>query len=224
MKMDDLKNLDIQEIVDNLQNLDMENVGSWPTPVKLLISVVVFVAVLIAGAIFFVNPEDQRLARLQGQEEGLLKELESKAFRAHNIDQYRQQLKDMEKSFGSLLDQLPADTEVPGLLEDITHTGLGSGLEFEKIGLGKETEKEFYAELPIDILVTGDYHGFGSFVSGVAALPRIVTLHDFTITPAGKNTEQGAPGLLEMQITAKTYRYASGDKGSDNSKNKRGNR
>lgn len=212
MNMDDLKNLDIQEIFENLQNLDPENIGSWPPAVKLLLSVAVFVGVMVAGVIFFVNPENDRLNQLESKEEELLKELENKAFRAHNIDQYRQQLKDMEASFGTLLDQLPADTEVPGLLEDITHTGLGSGLEFQQIGLGNEAEKEFYAELPIQIEVTGDYHGFGSFVSGVAALPRIVTLHDFAITPASKGGD-GAPGVLELEITAKTYRYASGEKG-----------
>lgn len=213
MKMDDLKNLDLQEIIENLQSLDPENIGSWPMPVKLLVAAAVFAGVLVLGVMFFVNPLDERLGKLQNEEQSLLKELESKAFRAHNIEQYRQQLKDMEESFGTLLDQLPADTEVPGLLEDITHTGLGSGLEFEEIGLGNETEREFYAELPINIRVTGDYHGFGSFVSGVASLPRIVTLHDFSIKPAGGKSDTGAPGLLQMQITAKTYRYASGDNG-----------
>lgn len=213
MKMDDLKNLDIQEVIDNLQNLDMENLGSWPMAVKAVIAGLIFAVAVVVGTILVVNPENKTLAQLESQEEELLKELENKAFRAHNIDQYRQQLKDMEKSFGTLLDQLPEDTEVPGLLEDITHTGLGSGLEFKQIELGDETEKEFYAELPIEIVVTGDYHGFGSFVSGVAQLPRIVTLHNFTVKPASENRDQGAPGLLEMQITAKTYRYATGEGG-----------
>lgn len=116
---------------------------------------------------------------------------------------------ELEASFETLKSQLPKDTEVPGLLEDITHTGLGSGLEFETIALKDEIEKEFYAELPIDIQVSGDYHGFGAFVSGVAALPRIVTLHDFKIVPVKE--EAGSRGMLDMSITAKTYRYAGGD-------------
>ena len=118
----------------------------------------------------------------------------------------------MEQTLGHYK-TLPKDTEVPGLLEDITHTGLGSGLEFENIELRPEVEKEFYAELPITIQIVGDYHSFGSFVSGVAALPRIVTLHDFTIArPSGQDGEQlNALGLLSMDITAKTYRYSSSD-------------
>ena len=142
----------------------------------------------------------------------MLQGYEKKAFEAHNLDQFRKQLAEMEQTFGALLKQLPKDTEVPGLLEEITHTGLGSGLEFENIELRNEIEKEFYAELPINIQVIGDYHGFGSFVSGVASLPRIVTLHDFTVTrPSESNKELAALGLLRMDITAKTYRYSSKD-------------
>lgn len=209
MTFDDLKNLDVQELVDNLQNLDFENVGSWPAPVKAFMSVVLFVLVIVGGYFFTVQPNNEQLERLQNEQEQLMKEFEEKSFKAKNLDEYKKQLAEMEESFGSLLQQLPKDTEVPGLLEDITHTGLGSGLEFKEISLGQEREKEFYAELPININVRGDYHGFGSFVSGVASLPRIVTLHDYEIKPAGNN--EGRPGgLLEMTVTAKTYRYASG--------------
>ena len=122
----------------------------------------------------------------------------------------------MEDSFGALLRQLPKETEVPGLLEDINQTGLGSGLDFESINLLPEVTQEFYAEDPIDIKVKGDYHAFGSFVSGIAALPRIVTLHDFKVVPVGTRAAgDNAPPLLSMDITAKTYRYL--DKKSDKS-------
>lgn len=207
MKLDDLKELDVQDLIDNLQSLDFENIGSWPPVVKGAIAALVCVLVIVLGYMFSIQSLNEQLSRLQSEEKSLMKEYEDKAFKARNLDQYRQQLEEMEESFGSLLEQLPKDTEVPGLLEDITHTGLGSGLEFEEISLGTEVEREFYAELPINIKVTGDYHGFGSFVSGVAALPRIVTLHDFEIAPAGKGPD--ASGLLAMTITAKTYRYAS---------------
>lgn len=212
MKWDDLKNLDVQELVDNLQNLDFENVGSWPVAVKAAAAVLLFALVIAAGYFVTIKPANQELQRLQSKQSDLMTEFEEKSFKAKNLDQYKKQLAEMEQSFGSLLKQLPKDTEVPGLLEDITHTGLGSGLEFKEISLAGEREKEFYAELPININVRGDYHGFGSFVSGVASLPRIVTLHDFEITRADGN-DSGSGGLLQMTVTAKTYRYASGPNG-----------
>lgn len=212
MTFDDLKNLDVQELIDNLQNLDFENVGSWPLAVKVAMAVLLFSVVVAASYFVTIKPANEELQRLQSEQSELMKEFEEKSFKAKNLDQYKKQLVEMEKSFGSLLQQLPKDTEVPGLLEDITHTGLGSGLEFQEISLAQEQEKEFYAELPINIRVRGDYHGFGSFVSGVASLPRIVTLHDFEITPAEGG--DGRPGgLLQMSVTAKTYRYASGPGG-----------
>lgn len=209
MKASELKNLDVRELIDELNSLDFENVGGWPMPVKIGAAVLVFGFVLGLGYFLSIKDLNSRHEQLQREEATLLESFEQKAFRAHNLDQYRQQLVELEASFETLKSQLPKDTEVPGLLEDITHTGLGSGLEFETIALKDEIEKEFYAELPIDIKVTGDYHGFGAFVSGVAALPRIVTLHDFKIVPIKE--EAGSRGMLDMSITAKTYRYAGGD-------------
>ncbi len=212
MTFDELKNLDVQDLIDNLQNLDFENVGSWPIAVKVAMAILLFALVIAGGYFFTIKPANEELQRLQSEQSELMEEFEEKSFKAKNLDEYKKQLAEMEESFGSLLQQLPKDTEVPGLLEDITHTGLGSGLEFQEISLAQEREKEFYAELPINIDVRGDYHGFGSFVSGVAALPRIVTLHDFEITPA--EGSDGRPGgLLQMTVTAKTYRYASGPDG-----------
>ncbi|HAR58681.1 MAG TPA: pilus assembly protein PilP [Alcanivorax sp.] len=204
-----MKNLDVRELIDELNSLDFENVGGWPMPVKIGAAVLVFGFVLGLGYFLSIKDLNTRHEQLQREEVTLLESFEQKAFRAHNLDQYRQQLVELEASFETLKSQLPKDTEVPGLLEDITHTGLGSGLEFETIALKDEIEKEFYAELPIDIQVSGDYHGFGAFVSGVAALPRIVTLHDFKIVPVKE--EAGSRGMLDMSITAKTYRYAGGD-------------
>lgn len=212
MKASELKGMDLRELADQLNTLDFENVGGWPAPIKALAAVVVLALVLGLGYFFVIQDMHAELDRQRAEEGTLLTAFEKKAFEAHNLDQYRKQLAEMEQTFGALLKQLPKDTEVPGLLEDITHTGLGSGLEFEEIELKSEAEKEFYVELPIQIKAIGDYHSFGSFVSGVAALPRIVTLHDYTVSrPSQNNKSLAALGLLSLDITAKTYRYSSKD-------------
>lgn len=219
MKASELKSMDLRELIDELNSLDFENVGGWPVPVKIGAAILVMVMVLALGYFLAIKDLNTTLEQQRREEIALLKSYEKKAFEAHNLDQFRAQLAEMEQTFGALLKQLPKDTEVPGLLEDITHTGLGSGLEFEEIELKSELEKEFYAELPIDIRVIGDYHGFGSFVSGVAALPRIVTLHDFVVAwPQDGEKELKALGLLKMNITAKTYRYSSQGGVSPNNK------
>lgn len=205
------KGFDFQELSETLQNLDFENIGGWPLPIKVGAVILAFVVVVLLGYSFSITAKYDALAAKQRTETDLMNQYEQKAFKAQNLDQYRKQLEDMEEMFGSLLNQLPKDTEVPGLLEDITHTGLGSGLEFEKIDLGQEVEREFYAELPIKVHARGDFHGFGSFVGGVAALPRIVTLEDFVIAPV-----EGSGRLLGMTITAKTYRYSSNKGGGKN--------
>lgn len=205
----DLKKFDIQEFINTLNTLDPQNVGSWPLPVKLFIYVLVFVVVLVLGYMLDLSGIRETLATGKQQQETLLGEFEQKVFKAQNLETYKRQLKDMEDSFGALLRQLPQDTEVPGLLEDITHTGLGSGLEFDAIDLGQEATKDFYAEQPINIKVHGDYHAFGAFVSGIAALPRIVTLHDFKIDPIAttRNDDNDGAPVLSLTIQAKTYRY-----------------
>lgn len=181
--------------------LDFQNIGSWPAAVKLIAWVLVFVAVLVVG--YFINIADLReeLARGEARELELKKEFETKAFKAANLEALRKQMVEMEQSFGALVSQLPSDTEVPGLLEDITNKGLESGLDIKSIQLQPEQGKEFYVELPISISVSGGYHDFGTFVSGIAGLPRIVTLHNFKI----ENAKEGS-GLI-MSIAAKTYRY-----------------
>lgn len=193
--------MDVREFVDSLNNLDPENIGGWPFAVKMLIWVA---AALLSGFLvynFLLSDSLALLDKEKGKEGGLMQDYETKAFQAANLDRYKRQMEEMETSFGALLRQLPSDTEVPGLLEDISHTGLAAGLEFKTINLGTETKKEFYIELPISITVRGGYHSLGAFVSGVSALPRIVTLHDFQIT-SGQSMND-----LTMSITAKTYRY-----------------
>ncbi|MEY4640865.1 MAG: hypothetical protein RLZZ227_859 [Pseudomonadota bacterium] len=184
---------------------DPDSIGIWPMPVKLLLGAVLFSACLGAGYWFRIKTQQESLAGITVAEAGLRTDLESKAVLAANLDAYRQQMVEMEESFGALLRQLPSQTEVPGLVEDITFTGLGSGLEFSSIALQPEVAQEFYTELPISIEVVGGYHDFGAFVSGVASLSRIVTLHDFNITAESSRTD------LNMVITARTYRDNSNE-------------
>lgn len=183
----------------DLNDLDFENIGSWPIAVKIIIWVLVFAAVLFGGYKFFIADLQMQYDRVQQKEVQLKKDYETKAFQAANLDAYRKQMEEMEQSFGSLVSQLPSDTEVPGLLEDITNKGTENGLEIQSIQLNDEVIEEFYVELPIQIAVLGSYHDLGAFVSGISGLPRIVTLHDFSIRKNEKN--------LNMNITAKTYRY-----------------
>jgi type IV pilus assembly protein PilO len=189
-----------------LSNLDFDNVGSWPVPIKVLIWAVLLIAVLAGGYYYHIKDLQLQLAAAETKEVALKKDFEKKAFQAANLEAYRQQLAEMEESFGALVSQLPSDTEVPGLLEDITSKGLLNGLEIAAIDLQKEQAKEFYVELPIAISASGSYHDLGAFISGMAGLPRIVTLHDFQITAKDAN-----PNSLELKITAKTYRYKDGD-------------
>ena len=186
----------------DLGDLDFGNVGSWPGPIKLLIFVVLLAGVLVGGYYYHVEELQLQLAKEEAREEKLKKEYEKKAFQAANLDAYRQQMVEMEESFGALVSQLPSDTEVPGLLEDITNKGLLNGLNISSIDLQREVAREFYVELPISIVASGSYHDLGAFISGMAGLPRIVTLHDFNISGKG-----GDANNLQMKIIAKTYRY-----------------
>jgi type IV pilus assembly protein PilO len=195
-----LRNIDIND-------LDTNNMGSWPPAIKAVAGALLMVLVLALGYNFYLSDLESQLDSKREEETTLKEQFASKARMAANLELYTQQMKEMENSFGVLLRQLPSDTEVPGLLEDITRTGLGSGLEFEEIKLLPEVTQPFYIELPIQITVTGAYHDLATFVSGVAGLPRIVTLHDFDIAPA--NPDGGTK--LRMSILAKTYRY--NDKG-----------
>lgn len=199
--IESLKGFDINDV-------DFNNAGSWPGPVKIIVLLVIFLALVMGGYWFLLKDQYVSLDSVIAEEITLKQQYESRAFKVANLDAFRTQMEEMEKSFGALLKQLPAKTEVPGLLEDITNTGLGSGLTIRSIQLKPEIAKEFFVELPMEIQVSGTYHDIASFVSGVASLPRIVTLHDMSIS-SGKKSKDGKPnsGMLSMKVSAKTYRY-----------------
>mgnify|MGYP001194401660 CR=1 FL=1 len=194
-KLEELKKFDVND-------LDVNNIGVWPTPVKAVVCFIVLGLVLFLGNQFFLEDHRIRLESERAQEQELKTQFSSKVFQAANLEAYKAQMAEMILSFGVMLRQLPSDTEVPGLLEDITRTGLNSGLEFDEIKLQPEVTQQFYIELPMTISAIGGYHDFATFASGVAALPRIVTLHDFEIEPQADNSSR-----LRMTMTAKTYRY-----------------
>ena len=191
----------IEEMKDfRAEDLDLTQSGQWPVLVKVIFWAFLFAVILAAGWWFVIKGKQAQLQSEVAKEATLKTQFESKAFQVANLPALRQQMVDMEAQFGALLRQLPSDTEVPGLLEDITSTGIGAGLEVDSINLQPEIQREYYIELPIQISVRGSYHELGGFVSGVAGLPRIVTLHDFQIQPVGGDQ-------LDMNILAKTYRY-----------------
>ena len=190
----------------DINDLDFDHIGTWPVAIKVIVAVLLLAAVLAGGYFYHVKDLQAQLAGEARKEVELKKEFEKKAFQAANLEAYKQQMVEMEESFGALVSQLPSDTEVPGLLEDITNKGLLNGLEINSIDLRDEQAREFYVELPIAIQAKGSYHDLGAFISGMAGLPRIVTLHDFTITSPGSNTNE-----LSMSIIARTYRYKDGE-------------
>lgn len=193
----------------DLNELDLNEVGTWPWSVKIILILLTGVFILFLG---YWTDTKKQLAVLdvsQKEELSLRTTFEVKQHKAANLDSYKEQMNIMKASFGALLRQLPEKTQVPGLLEDISHQGLAAGLEFRSIRLQPEKEIDFYVELPIELSVIGNFHQFGEFVSNVAALPRIVTLHDFAIHPV---TADGNGESLIMNVTAKTYRYTAGEK------------
>jgi len=199
---DSLKSLNEFDIND----LDVNNAGIWPMPVKIIVVLILFGLILGGGYWFFIKDQYAQLDRVEREESDLRDEYESKAYQVANLDRFKDQMEEMEETFGALVKQLPSDTEVPGLLEDITNTAVGAGLALQEIELQSEQQRDFYIELPINIEVSGSYHELASFVSSVAGLPRIVTLHDFTIVPTSEESDR-----LQMQVEARTYRYRAGE-------------
>lgn len=202
---DQIKSLQEQIKGFDVTELSLENIGTWPLFIKLLVWLVVFFGIIFGGYKFIISELQVTEAAAIAQEGELRKQFEDKAFQAANLDAYRKQMEEMKESFGALISQLPSDTEVPGLLEDISNRGASSGLLFNAITLKPEVVREFYVELPIQIQATGSYHDMGAFVSGVASLPRIVTLTNFSIKPGAKGAGDSS-GLI-LDITASTYRY-----------------
>jgi type IV pilus assembly protein PilO len=198
----------LKQLVDQVRNLDPNDPGRWPLGVRIGAATLLFIIAVGAGYYFAVwKSQRPLLLEARAKEGELMTSLQTKAKRAANLDAYRAQLAEMEKSFGAMLRQLPNKTEVPNLLVDISQTGLAAGLEEKLFQPQSENRKDFYAELPISIRLTGNYHEMGRFASGIAALPRIVTLHDIEITPAGGRNASAETGDLVLNVTAKTYRY-----------------
>ncbi|MCP4995816.1 MAG: type 4a pilus biogenesis protein PilO [Gammaproteobacteria bacterium] len=192
--------------LEDLNELDISTIGDWPTPIKALLVLILCIGLGVGWYYWDTQEQLQAFDTTEQKEHSLKKIFEEKQAKAVNLDQYKMQLKEMEESFGAMLRQLPDKTEVPELLIDVSQTGLGAGLEFSLFKPTGEVKKEFYAELPIQIVVNGNFHDLGTFVSGLAALPRIVTIHDVKIAPADSKKED-LNGALVMEAVAKTYRY-----------------
>jgi len=211
----------LEEIQEQIQSIDWtniraDNIGSWPLPVKTLAWLAAFSAIMAAGYFVLIEDLQNRLTKELSQEKSLKQDFQRKAGDAANLEVYRQQMEEMSQSFEAMISQLPSDTEVPGLLEDITSKGVSSGLEFKTIDLESEQKKEYYVQLPISIEAEGTYHDMGAFVGGVAGLPRIVTLSDFSIKPVGSQYDNSK---LQFEVLAHTYRY--NDKGANKNKSSR---
>lgn len=191
--------------VDQLRELDPNDPGRWPLPFRLGAIALIFVIAAVGMGYFLSwKPKKPELDAARAEEQSLLSTLEQKARKAANLDAYKAQLAEMEKSFGAMLRKLPNQTEVPNLLTDISQQGSGAGLDQKLFQPAAQVNKDFYAELPIKMRLTGTFHSIGAFVSGIAALPRIVTLHDVQIAPASKDA---GVDQLQLDVTAKTYRY-----------------
>lgn len=194
--IDQLKEFDVNDI-------DFEKIGVWPLPAKIFVCVLL-IAVVFAGTYYVkISDLNMQLESERAKEQTLRQTFQQKSFEAANLEAYRAQMEEMKGTFDSLLSRLPAKTEVPGLLEDIGARGRESGLAINDLAIQADVVAEYYIEVPIKIDVKGGYHDMGGFVSGMASMPRIVTLHDFTITSEKDSRELG------MNIIAKTYRYKS---------------
>ncbi len=184
-----------------LNNLTLDDIGEWPSWLKGLLTLLLCVLVVAGGYFYHIEDLKWDLDQAKKEEAALRQEFKDKQDKAVNLEAYREQLKEIKESFGAMLRQLPDKTEVASLLVDVSQTGLAAGLEFELFQPEPEVKRDFYAELPIKIRVVGTYHQFGEFVSGLATLPRIVTVHDVRI-----HRSRGGDKLV-MEMTAKTYRY-----------------
>jgi len=189
----------------DLADLNFENLGSWPLIIKLFVGVLLFTLHIAAGYHLHIEALQLRLENIRAEEIALRRDFEQKALEASTLEAYKRQMVEIEESFGALASQLPSKTEVPSLLEHITSKGARIGLAIKTIDLLDEFPQEFYVELPIQINAVGSFHDLGAFISGIAGLPQIVTLHDFNIAALTAHTNQ-----LEMSILAKTYRYRVG--------------
>ncbi|MGB0937026.1 MAG: type 4a pilus biogenesis protein PilO [Colwellia sp.] len=186
------------------EDLDLENIGQWPPLAKIVLAI--FLAITVAGLTYvgLVSDKIDQLKRVQAEEKTLVESYKAKYHVAANLELFRAQMAEAEEMFATQLRSLPDSHEIPGLLDDITFIGTTSGLEFVTLKWKPEVQQEIYIELPIDIEVNGSYHALGHFVSKIAGLPRIVTLHDFQVTVKDKD---GTGEVLNLKLKAKTYRY-----------------
>lgn len=202
------------KLLDDLRSLDKNNVGGWPKSVKVFFTALVFVVVVFLGWYLFVSSQQDDLNSAASKEDQLKTEFTQKQAKAVNLDALQQQLDEMKDMLRQLLRQLPSKTEMPELLIDISQTALSAGLQVDSFVPQPEVPKDFYAEKPIQLKMVGTYHQFGTFISGVASLPRVVilTMHDVALTPehASKNGTS-TDGVLVLQGTVKTYRYLDED-------------
>ena len=206
------------KFLQELQNLDRNNIGGWPKSIKLFFTVLLFGVVVFLGWYLYVSDQQSTLEQAASKEEQLKQEFSQKQAKSVNLEALQQQLDEMQDMLRQLLRQLPSKTEMPELLVDISQTALSAGLETELFQPGPEAPKDFYAEKPIQLRMVGTYHQFGTFISGVASLPRVVilTLHDVSLTPKNKDAKGGNPGgQLVLQGTVKTYRYLEDDESAE---------
>ena len=204
----------VEKFFQQFNTLDPNNYGSWPLSVKITCGI--FIAALAFAVIYFVMIRStiESISQASAQEQNLLNEFREKESKLRNLQQYQIQLQEMEARFNQQLEQLPKETEIPGLVEDINLSGVNSGLKFKNIRLEPEIKQEFFIEQPIAIEATGDYRAFGSFVSSIAGLSRIVTLHDFTITGAENKEKKSEIPVIDYVVKAKTYRYVGNAEGA----------
>jgi type IV pilus assembly protein PilO len=190
--------------LDDFNNIDFKNAGSLPMPVKLVLLSILFLILVALGYWFLWGPELDEFDQAKAKEEELRQVFLTKKAQAVKIDAYKQQMIDIEKTFGALLKQLPDKSQMDGLLTDINQAGLGRGLEFDLFKPGQEVAADFYAEMPIQIKIKGNYHDIGAFATDISKLSRIVTLNDLSIAPLNKDSKDS---VLTMEAVAKTYRY-----------------
>ncbi|MBA6391168.1 type 4a pilus biogenesis protein PilO [Colwellia sp. BRX10-3] len=199
-------NFDLSEFMEQFDGLELDNIGQWPKAAKIVLSIFLVILVLGLGYVLMVSDQIEQLERVTAEETTLKQQYQAKYHIAANLELFEQQMVEAEAMFANQLKSLPESHETPGLLDDITFVGTTTGLDFVKLNWQPEIEQEIYIELPIDIEVLGSYHEFGQFVSRIAGLPRIVTLHDFDIS-----MQKQASGDLKLKLQAKTYRYREAD-------------
>lgn len=201
------KKMTVEQFFQQFNTLDPNNMGSWPLSVKITCWIFIMLLIGVLGYFVLIKGKIEEIAGANAQEQNLLNEFREKDSKLRNLQQYQVQLQEMEADFEQQLEQLPKESEIPGLVEDINVTGVNAGLKFKNIRLEPEVRQEFFIEQPISINATGDYHAYGSFLNGIAALPRIVTLHDINITVTEDTSAKGDIPQLNYIIKAKTYRY-----------------